>query len=114
MGFYNVANAWREGYKNNWDREQFEKMYGLYAADNKNKAMYYNFLVNGGMNNKPEPFVPKTKAANTYDSVIRDMQKESYIPVALRPTLPEYYEAAYGTDFADLKAPFNIANTISA
>lgn len=49
MGFYNVANAWREGYKNNWDREQFEKMYGLYAADVKNKEMYYQFLRNGGM-----------------------------------------------------------------
>ena len=114
MGFYNIANAWREGYKNNWDREQFEKMYRLYFADNKNKAMYYNFLVNGGMNNKPVPFVPKTKTANTYDHAIKDMQKESYIPVALRPTLPEYYETAYGTDFADKYAPFNIANTIRA
>lgn len=114
MGFYNIANAWREGYKNNWDREQFEKMYNLYAADNKTNEKYLKWLMSGGANNKPEPFVPKTKAANTYDRAIKDMQKESYIPVALRPTLPEYYEAAYGTDFADKYAPFNIANTIGA
>lgn len=49
MGLYNIANAWREGYKNMWDREQFEKMYGLYFQDVKNKEMYYNFLRNGGM-----------------------------------------------------------------
>lgn len=49
MGLYNIANAWREGYKNMWDREQFEKMYGLYAEDAKNKEMYYQFLRNGGM-----------------------------------------------------------------
>jgi hypothetical protein len=46
MGLYNIANAWREGYKNMWDREQFEKMYGLYFQDMKNKEMYYNFLRN--------------------------------------------------------------------
>lgn len=57
MGLYNIANAWREGYKNMWDKEQFDRMYNLYFQDMKNKEMYYNSLMN-----KPTAETPQTTA----------------------------------------------------
>lgn len=45
MGMYNLANAIQQGYANWWKKNQFDRMYNLYAADlDEDKRKYLNLL----------------------------------------------------------------------
>ena len=121
MGLYNIANAWREGYKNMWDREQFEKMYGLYFQDAKNKEMYYNFLRNQNKDSNPLTYSQQlaynkikndtfnTKKSNNYSREEKALDK--YFSTFIRPTA-DYLQR--GNSFADMYVPFNLAPTIKS
>lgn len=105
MGLYNIANAWREGYKNTWDREQFEKMYGLYFQDMKNKEMYYNFLRNGGMDNAPSTSTFAPTLRQQYGTIQNPYGMVSPLQVtSVLPTIEEINSLRY-TPSPDMPKP---------